>query len=334
MTGVTYEEACTQAAIPGEWQSNWAALAAANILQRIIFTIYPPLPGCHAGGSYNNCNQVFIPSSSTLSELIGDDIYTLWSSVLFDVKNISQTKPWRANHFVPLIRRTKLESCCVKEKKMIKRKKKVLNKENSYHVFSVNAAEKDGSCSSDRSLQTDMCKTQSNVIVLSDSEQSIAILNGTSRFRLEWPELGSSSSIVPFDDDEILADCHSTPLNSKLMDSSVELPALNSRRNRVLSKCKVWNGNASSPDDPTQSPNVNATSPDDLKQSPNGNAASRVDAQQSPNVSVTSPDNLQLLPSGNVGLSSDPKQLQNGNAGSHVSQNQSPNGSTGSPDGT
>ena len=210
LTGVTYEEACTQAAIPGEWQSNWAALAAANILQRMIFTIYPPLPECHAGGSYNNCNQIFIPSSSTLSKLIGDDIYILWSSVLFDVKNISQTKPWRANHFVPLIPRTKLESCCGKEKKMIKRKKKVLNKENSYHVFSMNAAEKDGSCSSDRSVQTDMCKTRSNVIVLSDSEQSIAISNGTSPFRLEWPELGSSSPIVPFDDDEILADCHRT----------------------------------------------------------------------------------------------------------------------------
>ena len=44
-SGLTYEEACVDATRKGAWKSNWATLAAANLLRRSIYTIYPLLPG-------------------------------------------------------------------------------------------------------------------------------------------------------------------------------------------------------------------------------------------------------------------------------------------------
>ena len=133
MTGVTYEEACVSAAINGSWQSNWATWAAANVLQRRIFSVYPPLPGCHILGVYNNSNQVFVPSSSAVKTK--EDIYILWSSTSFDVKKLKQTKPWQANHFVPLISQTALTT--LKKQKTRKRGSEVLyQKGNDVIVFS------------------------------------------------------------------------------------------------------------------------------------------------------------------------------------------------------
>ena len=132
MTGVTYEEACVSAAISGSWQSNWATWAAANVLQRRIFSIYPPLPGCHILGVYNNSNQVFVPSSCAVKT--EEDIYILWSSTSFDVKKLKQTKLWQANHFVPLISKTALTS--PKKRKSSKRGSEVLyEKDNDQIVF-------------------------------------------------------------------------------------------------------------------------------------------------------------------------------------------------------
>ena len=132
MTGVTYEEACVSAAISGSWQSNWATWAAANVLQRRIFSKYPPLPGCHILGVYNNSNQVFVPSSCAVK--MEEDIYILWSSTSFDVKKLKQTKLWQANHFVPLISKTALTS--PKKRKSSKRGSEVLyEKDNDQIVF-------------------------------------------------------------------------------------------------------------------------------------------------------------------------------------------------------
>ena len=66
-TGQTYEEACVDAARKGAWQSNWATLAAANLLRRSIYTIYPPLPGVELSGAYNTCNRLFaLPTSQPI----------------------------------------------------------------------------------------------------------------------------------------------------------------------------------------------------------------------------------------------------------------------------
>ena len=88
-TGLTYEEACVDAARKGAWQLNWATLATANLLRRLIYTIYPPLPGVELSGMYNTCNRIFAPpaSQSVDSET---PLYIMWSSLTFDGQEISK----------------------------------------------------------------------------------------------------------------------------------------------------------------------------------------------------------------------------------------------------
>lgn len=89
-------EACLNVALYGEFASSWSFLALANITQRVVQSLYPPM-NKQRDIMYQTMNTTFRPFNSNIKQS-SQDLTILWTRC----GNIDQ-QIWMPNHFVPVV---------------------------------------------------------------------------------------------------------------------------------------------------------------------------------------------------------------------------------------